>query len=164
MGTQVLIKSEGRHIFKEALIDKTQTDCRQTEQRSRKTASLPLFQWENDRGYLAQRAAVRLISENGICLKAEMILSVPAATNCYNLGPYPAHCVFSQTDPLYTSVVARIYSLMLSACPISSNSRNAATFLTALGKSNTELSFTLRLHGSNSTERNRGTARRKKSL
>lgn len=28
-----------------------------------------------DRGYLAQSVAVRLISENGICLKAEMILS-----------------------------------------------------------------------------------------
>lgn len=94
-GTQVLIKSKGRHLFEEALIDKTQTDCKQTQQHSRKMASFPLFQWENERGYLAQRAAVRLISENGICLKAEIIFLVSAATNCYNLGPYPAHCVSS---------------------------------------------------------------------
>lgn len=66
MGTQVLIKSEGPHLFKEALIDKTQTDCRQTQQHGRKMTSFPLFQWEKDRGYLAQRVAIRLISENGI--------------------------------------------------------------------------------------------------
>lgn len=72
----MLIKSEGPHLFKDALIDKTQTDCRQTQQHSRKMTSFPLFQWEKDRGYLAQRVAVRLTSENGICLKAEMILGI----------------------------------------------------------------------------------------
>lgn len=45
-GTQVLIKSEGPHLFKEALIDKTQTDCRQAQQHSRKMTSFPVFQWE----------------------------------------------------------------------------------------------------------------------
>lgn len=54
---------------------------------------------------------------------------------------------------------------MLSACTITSNSRNTATFfLTALGKSNTELSFRLRLHVSNPTERSRRTTRRGKNL
>lgn len=41
MGTQVLIKSEGPHLFKEALIDKTQTGCRQTQQHDRKMATFP---------------------------------------------------------------------------------------------------------------------------
>lgn len=75
VSTQVLIKSESPSLFKEALIDKTQTDCRETQQNSRKIISFSLFHWEKDRGYLAQRVSVRLISEKGICLKAEKILS-----------------------------------------------------------------------------------------
>jgi len=70
----VLTKSKGPYLFKAALIDKTQADCRQTQRHSRKMTSFSLFQWEKDRGYLAQRVAARLISENEICLKAEMIL------------------------------------------------------------------------------------------
>lgn len=96
----------------------------------------------------------------GFCLRAEMMLMVSAATYCYNLGPYSTHCVFSKTNPLYTRMFARIYSLVLSACTISSYSRNVTCFFLTWGRFNTGLSFTLCLHGGNPTEWTQGTARR----